>query len=147
MKGETRAHPTCSLIDASFLCVDPWHLRCRIHNRKVGSCHTSLRVGRLCLESRRRGTDFTHLPAHESFEVLMVFLADSSRKGLRCPFDLLLPLHYTHRAVRRTRNVSGSDAPFRSFGLSAHQSLAPPGNQPRHICARAITEERLVLET
>lgn len=90
-------------------------------------------------------TLLTHQP-HENFEALMVFPADSSRKGLRCPFNLLLPLHYTHRAVRRTRNVSGSDAPFRSFGLSAHQSLAPPGNQPRHICARAIAEERLVLE-
>jgi hypothetical protein len=76
----------------------------------------------------------------------MVFPADSSRKRLRCPFNLLLPLRYTHRAVRRTRNVSGSDAPFRYFGFSAHQLLAPPGNQPRHICARAIAEERLILE-
>jgi hypothetical protein len=83
---------------------------------------------------------------HEGLEALIVFPADSSRKGLRCPFNLLLPLRYTHRAVRRTRNVSGTDAPFRSFSSSAHQSLAPPGNQPRRICARAIAEERFVLE-
>jgi hypothetical protein len=48
-----------------------------------------------------------HLPVYENFEALMVFPADSSRKGLRRPFNLLLPLHYTHRAIRRTRNVSG----------------------------------------
>jgi hypothetical protein len=57
----------------------------------------------------------------------MVFPADSSRKGLRCPFNLLLPLHYTHRAVRRTRNVSGSDAPFPIFRLVSSPVTSTPG--------------------